>query len=1139
MFHRPNPLRYVLAAALIVSATNAAAQPTPAGETLLLRQPAISRDHLAFVHAGDIWLADRNGKNPQRLTAHPADEFAPSFSPDGKWIAFSARYDGNTDVYVMPVTGGQPKRLTWHPGLDTVNGWSRDGKRVLFASPREIALGRSNQLYEVSVDGGFEKKVMEAQAFEGAWSPDSKRLAYRPYRMSHSGGAGWRQNRGGSTPPIWIIDQATNSWEKIPHVNASDSNPLWIGNDIVFISDRNDGAANLFLYNGQTKALRQLTKETVWDVRSATAYGNTVVFETGGRLKEIDVASGAIRELPISLALQSIQARSQWKDAATAMTSARLSSTGKRVVVSARGDVFTVPVKDGSVRNITQTAGVREKDALWSPDGKQVAYVSDAGMKHALVIRDQAGLDKPRSYDLGKSYYNLLAWTPDGKTIVYQDNHLNLYSIATGTGVSKLIDNRLRRGGFSVSISHDSRWLAYTISGENYMNRIRIHEFATGKNTTVTDGLAHADNPVFAGSDYLYFTASINAGPSQVGLDMSSQERPVRDGIYALVLAADGKSPMAPRTGDEEDKKDEKKDEKKDGDKDSKPADKEGEKAPPKEEPKPTIKPDAAKTAEPAKSGAGASGAAATANKPPKPVRIDFDGLAQRVVALPVAERNYDSLAVASDGNLFYLERRQPGVTNEPPEAEASGNAELVRFNFEERKPKSIKTGVQNFSLSADGKKMLLQYNRGKLEIADANEKLDAKPIDMTQVGMTLDPRAEWLQIFNETWWMQKEFFYDANLHGLDWDAVRARYLPLLSHVQRREDLNELLREMIGELQVGHNNVGGGDLHRERPSAVGLLGADIVVENNHYRLKTIYAGDRWNPFLKAPLAVPGLGVKAGDYLLAVNGRPVTAADNLYAFLENTVGKQVTLSVGADASGKGAKNIVVQPIANEAGLRQWHWIEKNRQYVDKATGGKIAYVYLPDTGGDGYKHFNRMFFAQVDKEGVIVDDRRNSGGQAANYVTDVLSRTYLSGWKDRDGLTFETPGGAIYGPKAMLIDQDAGSGGDFLPYSFKRMKLGPLIGKRTWGGLIGISANPPLIDGGNLTVPFFRFFTPEKEWRVENEGVAPDIDVELDPLEVNRGRDTQLDAAIKSVMDRMQGDKNKTRLTPPVPAKLGQ
>ena len=1091
-------------------------------ETMLIRQPALSATHLAFVYAGDIWLADRSGNNPRRLTTHPADELAPHFSPDGQSIAFSTRYDGNTDVYVVSIDGGEPKRLTWHPSADTVNGWSADGRRVLFSSPREIMNGRSNQLYEIAVDGGFEKKIMAAQAFEGRWSADGRRLAYRPYRTAHSNNAGWRLHRGGSAPPIWIIDPVSNAWERIPHTNSNDANPLWVGDDVVFISDRDNVAANLYRYRAADKSVTQLTLEKSADVRSATLHGDVVVYEVGGRLKELNLTTKVLRELPISVNVQAIQARAQWKDAASNTTSARLSASGKRVVLAARGEVFTVPVKDGSVRNITQTSGVREKDGLWSPDGLRVAYISDAGLKHSLVIRDQLGQDKGRTLTMGVEgrggYFALQAWSPDGKRIVYTDNLLNLYAVDLASGATRILDNRQRRGGWSVSFSADSRYLAYAIAGANYMTRIRIHDFTSAKSVTVTDGLAQADGPVFGGSEYLYFTASINTGPAIVGLDMSSQERPIRDGIYALILAADGKSPMAPRTADEEEKKEEKKDAK--------------------AEDKPTS------TA--AVTPAGVADAGKEVPKPAspkqKPTKIDFAGLSDRVVALPVSERNYDSLAVASDGALFYIERRQPGASNDAPDPEAGfgpQGGELVRFNFEERKPTNLKSGVTGISMSADGKKILLQLPRGRLEIADAGAKLEAKPIDTAEVGAVIDPRQEWQQIFDEAWWMQKEFFYDSTMHGLDWNAVRAKYAPMLKHVQRREDLNDLMRDMIAELQVGHNNVGGGDVHRERPANTGLLGADFAVENNRYRIKTIYAGDRWNPFMRAPLAVPGIGVAEGDYLISVNGRELTGSDNLYAALENTVGRQVTLGVAKDAAAK-VNSVVVQPIASESALRQWNWIEKNRQAVERASNGRVAYVYLPDTAGDGYKHFNRMFFAQVEKDAVIVDDRRNSGGQAANYVTDVLSRTYLAGWKDRAGMIFETPAGAIHGPKAMLIDQDAGSGGDFLPYAFKRMGLGPLIGKRTWGGLIGISANPPLIDGGNMTVPFFRFFTPEKEWRVENEGVAPDFDVDLDPTAVNRGRDVQLEAAIKNVMDRLAATTTtEQRKRPPVPAALGK
>lgn len=1101
--------------------TSGLAQAAPSADaTLMLRQPAVSQHHLAFVHGGDLWLAERNGANPRRLTSHAAAEFAPRFSPDGRRIAFSASYEGNTDVYVIGLDGGDLKRLTWHPGADVVNGWSRDGRRVLFASPREVLNNRSNQLYEVGIDGGYEKKVMQAVAFEGAWSPDGRQLAYRPYNAAYAGASGWRQSRGGTTPPVWIMDmqgpQAGQRWQEIPHVNATDSAPVWAGGEVVFISDRADGAANLFAFNPVTKALRQLTRETQWDVRSVDAVGTTLVYESGGRIKQIELAGGEPRVLDIRLAATAPLARTQWRDAVKALESARLSATGKRVVVSARGEVFTVPVKDGSLRNLTETAGVREKDALWSHDGRRIAFISDApGMRHELVLAAQDGLGPRERIALPKEgYFTLLEWSPDGRQLVLQDNHLNLYRVGIAAGPQRgqlvKIATDVRRGAVDVAFSPDSRWIAYTSSGDNYFGRIWLHEVATGRNHAVTDGLAHAGTPAFsAKGDLLYFTASINTGPSAVGLDLSTQERPRRAGLYAVVLAADGTSPLAPKPGDEDGKKDDKKEDKKDEKKDDKKDAKAGDKKP----------------AEPP--------------EPVKPIRVDLDGLADRVVALPVAERNYDRLAVAADGALFYLQRPQPGASSEPPQAERRATAELWRFDFEERKPKMLRSGIADFSLSEDRKKLLLTVAGNKLEVGDAGEKIEAKPLDLSGLRMRVDLRAEWKQIFDETWWMQKEFFYDPGMHGLDWQAVYDRYLPQLAHVQRREDLNDLLVQMIGELQVGHNRVGGGDLFEEPRVAVGLLGADFAVEQGRYRIARLYPGDRLNPHLRSPLAAPGLGVKEGDFILAIGGQPLDDTINLYARLENTVGKQVVLTVARDAGGAGRRDIVVEPVASEALLRRWAWIEGNRQAVDKKTGGKVAYVYMPDTAGQGFEHFNRMFFAQVDKQALIIDDRRNGGGQAANYVTELLARPYLGSWKDRDGLVFDTPGGAIYGPKAMLIDQDAGSGGDFMPYAFKRVGLGPLIGKRTWGGLIGISVNPPLIDGGFLTVPFFRFFTPEGEWRIENEGVSPDIDVELDPAAVNRGEDSQLDAAIADVMKRLGDWKPIQRKTAPPAATLGR
>jgi tricorn protease len=1115
---------------LLSAAAFAAAEP----DTRLLRQPSVSKDHLAFVYGGDIWVSARDGSHPVRITAHPAAEFAPHFSPDGRWIAFSANYDNNTDVYVVPTEGGQPRRLTWHPSPDVVTGWSPDGKRVLFISNREVANSRSGQVYEVALSGGYEKKIMKAVAVEAAWSADGKRLAYRPYIMAYAGVSGWRQHRGGDTPPIWIIDPASEKLERIPHVNASDSDPMWIGDDVAFISDRNDGAANLYLYDTHAHTLKQLTHEAQWDVRNAGAFEHTIVYEAGGQLKSLDVGSGQIQPLAVHLEGQSLQARPQWKDASKNITSVDLSPTGKRVLITARGDIFSVPVKDGSVRNLTATSGVRESDALWSQDGQRVAYLSDEGGVQALLVRDAVGLEKPVRHALGKmGYFTLLGWSPDARRIVFEDNHLHLYAIDLTTDALVLIDSTPRRRRFQVDFSPDGQWLAYTIVGENYFTQVRLHSFRSAKSVDLTDAFVQTDAPVFGGNELLYFTASIDAGPTRVTLDMSSQERPLRSALYAAVLSADGHSPLPPKSGDEDSKAGKDSAKEKDGS-----TDKDGSK----EKNGSTVKDKDSGNADKADKNAKAKkpGEDEKSEKPVKPTRVDMAGLTQRFVPIPVAERNYDHLVVAADGALFYIAHRQAGSVTEPPGPNRDANADLYRFNFEDREEKLLKSHLVDFSASADRKKLLLTVGEAKLEVADANEKLDSKPVDLANVRMLVDPRQEWQQIFDETWRMEQQYFYDPNMHGLQWGAIRARYEPLLKFVQRREDLSELLVEMIGEMQVGHNRTGGGDVYSGTSAGIGLLGADFKVENNQYRIQKIYHGDRWNPFLAAPLATAGVDVAEGDAILAINGHPLDASVNIFSLLEGTAGKQVSLTVSRDGTQKAAHTVVVIPIPNEASLRQWNWVEANREYVNRKSGGKVAYVYLPDTAGDGYTFFNRMFFAQVDKPALIVDDRRNSGGQAANYVLEVLNRKYLSGWKDRDALVFNTPAGAIYGPKAMLIDQDAGSGGDFLPYGFKRLGLGKLIGSRTWGGLIGIAANPSLMDGGFLTVPFFRVFTPEGEWHVENEGVAPDVDVPLDPIAVNAGNDVQLDAAIADVLQQLKNAPEMPRKSaPPMPTQVGK
>lgn len=1084
-------------------------QPVFSQQTLLLKQPSISADKLAFVYAGDIWVANRDGSNPRRLTSSPAEENSPVFSPDGTQIAFKANFENNTDAYIIPASGGQPQRLTWHPGTDTPTGWTADGTAVTVVSARETDHGRSGQLYHASVDGGLPVKQMEARIYRGVYDAEDEKLAYIAHGSGYNGlfggSAGWKGYRGGTTPAIQIMDLKKQTVITVPGEDATNFNPIWLSGQLYFISDRENEIYNIYRYDPASMAITKISNESVWDVRAASGHGSTIVYEAGGHLKKLDLGSAQVSDIPISIKPDLPQLRTQWKDASKTIQSSAISPTGKRVIITARGEVFTLPVEKGAARNISTDGTKHEYTAIWSPKGDQVAYITESKNGQSLVIKDQTGRGEKISYDLGPHFYQLLAWGGgENSRIVYQDNHLSLFSIEAANGSISKISTGTRRDQIDVSISPDGKWLAYTLEQANYNRDLVLLNFASGSSTVVTDGAADVASPAFSSDGkYLYFAASTNSGPIQIGLNMTSQERPYRAGIYALVLAADGKSPVLDAAGDENEDEGKEEDESEKGEngKDDK------------------------------KDGAD--------EKAPE-TRIDLQNLTARIVALPVAENNYSNLAVGKDGKLFYLQETQPGSSVEPPGAKAGAGNELRQFDFKKKEAKSLLTGVNRLVLSAKGSHLLISKADGSLAVAEIADKLEPKKLLLDGLKVRVNPLEEWTQIFNEAWRMEKEYFYADTMHGLDWQAVYDRYRPLVDHVGRREDLSALIVEMIAEMQVGHNRTRGGDVHEEQGTKTGLLGANFRVNQGRYQITKIYTGERWNPFIKAPLATPGNEARQDEYILAINGQELGADDNIFNALQGTSGKQVTLRVGPKANGRDAREIVVEPVESERMMRLWSWIESNRRAIDKATNGRVGYVYLPNTAGAGYTFFNRMFFAQVDKEAMIIDERANGGGQAANYITEILSRRHLSGWKDRDGQPYNTPAGAIHGPKVMLIDQDAGSGGDYLPYSFRHLGIGKLIGTRTWGGLIGIYTNPQLMDGATLTVPFFRFYDANNNWSVENEGVAPDIEVRLDPIASNQGRDTQLEQAITEVLSQLEGFENPVpKQAPPLPTELGQ
>jgi tricorn protease len=1067
----------------------------------LLQKPTVSRTQVAFVYGDDLWIVSRQGGEARRLTAGAGVETDPVFSPDGSLIAFTGEYDGNTDVYVVPAAGGVPRRLTYHPGADVVVGWTPDGKQVLFRSGRN-SYSRFNRLFTIPVEGGYPTEVPLPMATEGSYSPDGQRLAYAPLPRAFSI---WKRYRGGQTSPIWIATLADGHVEKVPRDNSNDFNPMWVGDKVYFLSDR-AGPVTLFGYDTQSKQVSQVLPNDGLDLKSASAGPDVLVYEQFGSLHLLDPQSGKAQKLDVHVAGDLTSARPHFEKVGKQIRSADVSPSGARAVFEARGEILTVPAEKGDVRNLTESYGVAERDPAWSPDGKSIAYFSDESGEYALHIRDQKGTGPVRKITPGDapSFYYTPIWSPDSKKIAYTDKRLNVWFVDLGTGKSTKVDSNTYDSPFrslDPVWSPDSKWIGYTKQLKNHLHAVFVYALETGKSRQVTDGMSDARYPVFdRGGKYLFFTASTDIGPTTGWLDMSSFNRPVTRSVYVAVLGKDLPSPLAPESDEEK-----------------------GEE---RQTPQPAAGSHATTAEKPAEKG--------KEKKEPAPVRIDFENLDQRVLALPIPARNYVGLQAGKTGTLFLLEGPGPGVGQRmgPPAAT------LHKFDLEKRKTDKVLDGVATVRVAHNGDKIL--YRQGEnwfirplsalggaggpaaaAAMAQAAGGSSAGPLKTGDMEVRVDPHAEWKQMYREVWRIERDFLYDPAAHGLDLHVAEKKYQPYLAGLAGRSDLNYLFGEMLGELSLGHVFVGGGDLPEVKHVKGGLLGADYRIENGRYRFARIYRGENWNPQARAPLTQPGVNVKEGEYLLAVNGRELRAPDNVHRLLENTAGKSVVLKVGPNPDGKGARDVTVVPVESELMLRNLAWIEANRRKVAELTGGRVAYVYLPDTSVGGYTNFNRYYFAQIDKQAAILDERFNGGGTAADYIIDYMRRPLMNYWSTREGADFTTPVGSIYGPKAMIINEEAGSGGDAMPWYFRRAQVGPLVGKRTWGGLVGIYDYPQLIDGGAVTAPRVAFWNPEGAWEVENHGVAPDIDVEYDPEVVRQGHDPQLEKAVAVVLEALE------------------
>ena len=1058
-----------------------------AQDTRLLRHPTVSRDSVAFEYAGDLWIVPRSGGQARRLTSTPGAEIDPYFSPDGSQIAFTATIAGNTDVYVVPTAGGDPKRLTYHPGLDRVRGWTPDGRRVIFASVRDSAPQQSYfRLWTVSVDGGFPEPLPMPRAFSASYSPDVRRIAYEEittafvpdwYETSM-----WRHYRGGRTHPILVMNLADHSVERLPWNNSNDTLPMWIGDTIYFLSDRNF-TTNLFAYHEGTKEVTQLTHHDDFDIMTVSAGPDAIVYEQAGYVYLVDAKSGKTQRVDIQVTGDFPWARTQFKKVASMIRSSALSPTGARAAFEARGEIFTVPAEKGDYRNLTQSSGAHDRSPAWSPDGSQLAWLSDASGEYQLMLGDPLGVTTPRAIALpSTAFFSAPAWSPDGTQILLQDNHRNLWSIEIGSGKATKIDTDNYPDparSFDAIWSPDSKWVAYSKNLPSRLRAIFIYSLADKKSHQITDGMADSISPAFdAGGKYLYFMASTNYGPSTGWLEMSSIDRPVRRAVYLAVLSANEPSPLLPETGDEPPPKP----------------------SPPAEAPPPQPAP-----------------APRAVN-----VRIDFDRIGQRIISVNIPAGDYGNLTAGAAGSFYYTE---PIVTTAP----GPPSLRLQRYQLRERTAAPFLEGIRSYSLSADKKKLLYQGSAGgglSWGIVPTDRPAPVRvgdgPLNVAQLEMKVDPRAEWEDIFRETWRIQREYFYDPKFHGNDWQAIFEKYRPLLAYVRHRSDLAYLIAMVGGELTVGHSYLtGAGDVPSEDPVNVGLLGADFAIENGRYRMKRIYTGENWNPDLRAPLSAPGIQVSEGDYLLEVNGRALTPPANLYSMFEGTAGRQTLIRVGKTQSLEGSRVVTVIPVPNEDGLRTRAWIEDNRRMVDKLSNGRLAYVWLPNTAGPGYTYFTRYYYAQQDKDGAIIDERYNHGGQVADYIVNELDRKLMGYFVQRDGQPATSPIAGIYGPKVMIINESAGSGGDALPYMFHLRKLGPMVGTRTWGGLVGTLGYPPTIDGGGITAPNLAFYDLSGKWAVENEGVVPDVEVEYTPAEVIKGHDPQLERAVQEGMKLLE------------------
>ena len=1060
---------------LFVATTIVSAQ-----ETRLLRQPNIQGNQVVFSYGSDIWTTNLTTNKTTRLTSTPAQESTPFISPNGKWVAFTSNRAGSSDVFIVSINGGEAKRLTWHTSADIVRGWTNDGKKILFASNRDTAPSRYNRLYTVSINGGPATKLFEQWATSGSFSPNGKQLAIDKMRRWDEE---WRDYRGGQNTPLIIIDMKTLNETLLPNNKTTDKYPVWNGNMVYFLSDRTH-TSNIWSYNTKTKSVKQVTRFKGTAVKYLSGSKSHLIFEQNGYLHTLDIKKNKTKRLKITVTGDFPWTATKWTNVNSRVNYASISPNGKRVVMASRGDVFTAPVEFGDSRNITKSSGAADRAPIWSPKGDKIAWFSDAdGKGYALYLTNQDGTAKREVISIGVSKMAWEpTWSPDGKHIAFVDDDTRIRVVNLKAKTIKTIDfagNNLERGRMGITWSPDSNWLAYAKSGANSLKQIKIWSLASNKTRAITDVFADSYSPAWdLDHKHLYFLASTDVALRSGWANTSSMTARPNYSAYVVNLAKKDASPFKLKSDEEVVKKESTKDSKsKKGDKK-----KDSKKKP--------------------------------AAKKGKKVIVDFDGIARRIMPLPI--RGSFRYTVAGPAGFVFL---------------SSGGA-IQKFDLKKGKAKEFGKGINIYAVSANGKHMVFRVGRRswKVTSTSAPNIKRAKTLKL-DFNMKLNRVKEWNQMFEEAWRYERDYFYDPGMHGRDWNKVYKRYAPLIPFVKHRADLNYILDQVNGELSVGHSFVRGGDFPSIERAKGGLLGADFIARQGKWQIKRIYTSEAWNPGLNGPLDQPGMKIKAGYYLVGINNEEISTTDNIYKYLDGTANKQTTLHINSKPSFDGAWKEIVKPIRSENSLRQRTWVEDNRRMVDKLSGGRLGYIWVPNTGGPGFVSFNRYFFAQQDKEGAVIDERFNGGGLLDDYMVDLMTR------KPRAALTNEVPNGkpmrlpaGIMGPKVLLINELAGSGGDFFPWVFRQQKAGLLIGATTWGGLVKSSTHYRLIDGGSLTAPDNAVFDPiNNKWVAENRGVAPDIAVRQNAKALELGNDPQLERAVKELLKQLKG---KKEITPP-------